>query len=129
MKRRKIVITDIDRRRLGTLIERASRYGLASRDVIADLEHELERATAVDPIDCPTDVVTMNSTVRLRDMDRDELETITLVYPADANTEKSRISVLSPLGTAIIGYRAGDSIESAVPRFERRLRVEEVLSA
>ena len=128
MKPSRIVITDVDRRRLGTLIERATRYGLAGRDVIADLEHELERATAVDPGDCPSDVVTMNSTVRVRDLDRDEMETYTLVYPAEGNVDNSCLSVLSPMGTAISGYRAGDVIEWSVPRFHARLRVEEVVN-
>lgn len=127
MPTRKIVITDADRRRLGTLIERASKVGLVDRRYIDDLAGELERSVSVDPNDVPDDVITMNSTVRLRDLDTGELETYTLVYPIDANIEANCISVLAPVGTAIIGYRVGDVIKWRVPSGHVRLRVEEVL--
>jgi regulator of nucleoside diphosphate kinase len=127
MSQRNILITDIDRRRLGTLVEQAMNLRLVDRRCIADLEHELERATAVDPGEVPGDVVTMNSTVRLRDLDTGEEETYTLVYPTEANINENRISVLAPVGTAIIGYRVGDVIKWPVPGGLVRLRVEEIL--
>jgi regulator of nucleoside diphosphate kinase len=127
MKTSKITITDIDRRRLGTLVDRAVQEGLACRGVIADLEHELERATPVDPEACPADLVTMNSMVRLRDLDRGEMKTYKLVYPEEAHGDKRDLSVLSPIGTAIIGCRAGDLVEWSAPNFRGRLRVEDVL--
>lgn len=127
MARRNILITDVDRRRLGTLIERATNVGLTDRHYIDDLERELERATAVDPEDVPSDVITMNSTVRLRDLDTGDVETYTLVYPAEADVDENRISVLAPIGTAIIGYRVGDVIKWPVPSGFVRLRVEEIL--
>lgn len=127
MTTRNIVITDADRRRLGTLIERATSDGLGARRYLDDLEHELDRAQVVDPCEVPRDVVTMNSTVRLRDLDSDEIETYTLVYPRDADIDENRISVLAPIGTAMIGYRVGDVIEWPVPNGIARLRVEEVV--
>jgi regulator of nucleoside diphosphate kinase len=69
----------------------------------------------------------MNSTVRLRDLDSGEVETYTLVYPNEADAEENRISVLAPIGTAIIGYRVGDVIKWPVPGGFVRLRVEEIL--
>ena len=69
----------------------------------------------------------MNSVVRLRDLDSGETEEYELVYPADADMAHNRISVLAPIGTAILGYRLGDVIEWPVPAGLRRLRVEEVL--
>ncbi|MEX2121486.1 MAG: nucleoside diphosphate kinase regulator [Pirellulales bacterium] len=127
MANRNILITDADRRRLGTLIERATNIGLVDRRYIDDLSHELERATAVDPDDVPNDVITMNSTVRVRDLDTGEVETYTLVYPAEADIEEKRISVLAPVGTAIIGYRVGDVIKWPVPSGFVRLRVEAII--
>jgi regulator of nucleoside diphosphate kinase len=129
MKQNEIYITDIDRRRLGTLVERAVRNGLADREIIADLEEELERASAVDAADCPDDIVTMNSAVRLRDVDRNELQTVKLVYPIDANVEENRVSVLSPLGTALIGTRVGQIFETSGAPMRGRLRVEKVVPA
>ena len=75
----------------------------------------------------PSDVVTMSSIVSLRDLDSGETEEYELVYPADADLENNRISILAPIGTAILGYRVGDVIEWPVPGGLRRLRVEEVL--
>jgi regulator of nucleoside diphosphate kinase len=63
----------------------------------------------------------------LRDLDTGEQFECTLVYPSDVNTDKNRISVLAPIGTAIIGYRAGDTIEWPIPAGTVRLKVEEVL--
>ena len=96
-------------------------------DYLAALEGELSRARVVPAGKVPPDVVTMNSVVRLRDLDSDETEEYELVYPADADMTLNRISVLAPIGTAILGYRLGDVIEWPVPAGLRRLRVEEVL--
>jgi regulator of nucleoside diphosphate kinase len=70
----------------------------------------------------------MHSVVRLRDLDSDETLACALVYPSDADDTRDRISVLAPIGTAILGYRVGDVIEWPVPAGLRRLRVEEVVS-
>jgi regulator of nucleoside diphosphate kinase len=69
----------------------------------------------------------MNSEVALRDLDTGEELVLTLVFPAAANAEARRVSVLAPLGTAVLGYRARDVIEWQVPGGMRRLRVERVL--
>jgi regulator of nucleoside diphosphate kinase len=69
----------------------------------------------------------MNSVVRLRDPDSDETEEYEPVYPVDADVAHNRIPVLVPVGTAILGYRAGDVVEWPVPAALCRLRVEEVL--
>lgn len=124
---RKIIVTDADRRRLGTLIDTIANLDPIQRRYIDDLEHELERAETVDQTQVHPDVITMNSTVRLCDLDTGEQFECTLVYPNDANSDKNRISVLAPIGTAIIGFRAGDTIEWPVPAGTVRLKVEEVL--
>ena len=93
----------------------------------AALEGELRRARVVPRSDVPSEVITMNSVVRLRDLDTDEVEEYELAYPAEADVAHNRISVLAPIGTAILGYRLGDVIEWPVPAGLRRLQVEEVL--
>jgi regulator of nucleoside diphosphate kinase len=122
-----IYITEPDRRRLHDLIDvnRAARLDHSS--YIDALERELTRAHAVEPTSVPDDVVTMNSTVRLLDLDSDEDEIYTLVYPSMADPGEHRLSVLAPVGTAIVGSRVGDVIEWPVPAGMRRLRVEDVL--
>jgi regulator of nucleoside diphosphate kinase len=76
----------------------------------------------------PSDVIAMNSVVRLRDLDTNETETYTIVFPQDADVSRQRISIFAPVGTALLGYREGDVIEWTVPAGSRRLKVEEVLS-
>jgi regulator of nucleoside diphosphate kinase len=125
--RSNIFITCADRQRLGTLIEQAARVGLVERRYLDDLEFELERATPVTPEEVPPDVITMNSTARLRDLDFDEVLDYTLVYPRDADAEAQRISVLAPVGTALLGNRVGDIIEWPVPAGTVRLQVEDVV--
>jgi regulator of nucleoside diphosphate kinase len=91
------------------------------------LERELDRAIVVSSAAVPADVVTMNSRVRYSD-EKDGVErTVSLVYPSRANEAAGKVSVLAPVGTALLGLSEGQSIEWAFPDGLRRLRVEEVL--
>jgi regulator of nucleoside diphosphate kinase len=127
MKNRIIIISDADYQRLEALIE-SVRYDASLRDDYLDaLKGELKRARVVPQSDMPPEVITMNSVARLHDLDSEETEEYELVYPVDADMAHNRISVLAPIGTAILGYRLGDVIEWPVPAGLRRLRVEEVL--
>ena len=88
---------------------------------------ELDRPAIVRPEDVPRNVVTMNSTVVLRDLDTKEKETYTLVFPDAADIANDRLSVLAPVGTAILGERVGDVVRWRVPQGWRRLKVERVV--
>lgn len=127
MSERQIWITTFDLERLSGLIDGVRAAGPQKKDYLALLEKELERARVVDPEKIPGDVVTMNSVVRIRDLESGEETTYTLVFPADARIEENRISVLSAIGTALIGYRVGDTIEWKVPSGLKRLKVEGIL--
>ncbi len=123
-----IYITEVDLDRLTKLIDR---NGNSRRNwnqpYLTRLEGELERAEVVAPQDIPRDAITMHSTVRLRDLSSGKEMTYSLVFPNEADVDQGRISVLAPVGTAMIGYRVGDVIEWEVPSGMRKLRVEEVL--
>ena len=121
-----IHITRFDKTRLMTLL-RTLDAAHESREEVADLERELERGTEVESTEVAPDVVTMNSTVRVTDLDANTTHLYTIVFPSDADFEKGRISILSPLGTALLGYRAGDVVEWEMPRGVRRLRIEALL--
>ena len=127
MSRRKIIITNSDRRRLEHLLASEFTEAILPKSYLTDLRTELQRAKIVDSEEVPSDVITMDSTVRLRDLDTDEVETYTLVYPNQANIAENKLSILAPIGTAILGYRLGDVIRWRVPSGKRRLRVEEVV--
>lgn len=123
MNPRVIYITEADRRRLRLLIEGMKNSG----DDLRGLRIELEQARVVAPADIPPDVITMNSKARLRDLDTDEEMTYTLAFPGNASIEHDRISVVAPIGTAMLGHRVGDEFEWKVPAGSIRLRVEEVM--
>lgn len=87
----------------------------------------MERAEVVEQKDIPPDVITMRSTVSLKDLDTGEKTIYWLAFPTEANYDEGKISVLAPVGTAMLGYRRGDVIEWEAPSGVRRLKVEEVL--
>lgn len=124
--RNRIWITHADCERLRTLVE--GRRGMSSADhqSLDMIEDELDRAEVVDMGAIPRDVVTMNSEVRLKDLDSGEINVYRLVFPTQARTWNS-VSVLAPLGIAMLGYKAGDVFEWRVPKGVRRLKIVEVL--
>lgn len=127
MRQRRLFITKFDRERLEELIAVAEQFGHQSRKDLQAMAGELEKAQTVASTEVPPDVVTMNSKVVLRDMDTDEEMTYSLVFPKDADVEAGAISVLAPVGTAILGYSEGDVIEWPVPSGMRRIRIERVI--
>jgi regulator of nucleoside diphosphate kinase len=123
-----IYINEVDLARLRKLIDLARETGNdANRRYLDRLEGELERAEVVNPNDIPKDVVTMRSTVGLKDMDNGNEMVYSLVFPSEADVDKGKVSVLAPVGTAMIGYRVGDVIEWEVPSGLRRLKVVEII--
>lgn len=123
---RTLLVTHDDRRRLGVLLKHFQADGAERRDYLHALETVLEDAQGLDATDVPQDVVTMNATVELRDLDTEERETFTVVYPERADIVRNRISVLAPIGTAVLGCRVGDVVEVRVPSGRRRIRVEDI---
>ncbi len=127
MTDRTIYITEFDMQRLRKLIENMKMFDYYGRVDVKQLEAELERGHIVTPQDVPPNVITMNSRARLMDLDTGEEMTYTLVFPQDANIREGRISVLAPIGIAMLGYSVGDTFEWTVPEGMRRLKVQEVL--
>jgi regulator of nucleoside diphosphate kinase len=116
-----------DYQRLNGLIKTTRERNGVDREYLDKLEAELERAEIVDPKQIPPDVVTMRSKVRLKDLVSGDANTYSLVFPTEANFTEGKISILAPIGTAILGYKRGDTIEWPVPAGVRRLKVDEVL--
>lgn len=127
MEERTIYITEYDLIRLQELIENAKRTDRRGNSYLNSLETELSKGKVVTPTEVPSDVITMNSTAHLVDLDTDEEMVYTLVFPQDADIAESKISVLAPIGTAILGYRVGDVFDWPVPDGVRRLQVKQVL--
>ncbi len=127
MSNKTIQITEFDFRRLQDLLDEASGDNFRGRDYLASLRAELASAQVVPPREVSGSVVTMNSTVVLLDLETGKEETYTLVFPEDADIERGKISILAPIGTAILGYGVGDSFEWRVPAGTRRLQVKKIL--
>lgn len=123
MKTKNIVITEADYVRLQRLIESSRRFRQRDAEHLDGLERELERAIVVKSGDVPHDVVTMNSRVRIRDLNSGHELTYQIVFPKDADVANNRISVLAPIGTALLGYGAGTTVEWQVPSGLRRFRI------
>jgi regulator of nucleoside diphosphate kinase len=116
-----ITLSRIDCERLEALLESAP----AGIDTSA-LEAELTRAEVVEPSALPDDVISMNSTARFRDESDGSERELTLVYPANADSETGRVSVLAPIGSALLGLRVGQTIEWPLP--DKRTLTLRVLS-
>jgi regulator of nucleoside diphosphate kinase len=124
----KIYITEFDLKRLKGLIKFAEeRWDKRVVQYLKELDEELDRAEVVKPEEIPADTITMNSTFRLSDLDNGEEVLYTLVFPSNADSLTGKISILAPIGTAVLGYRVGDTVEWKVPAGLKRFRVEEVL--
>ncbi len=122
-----IVITQFDHDRLSRLLDRVRRQELVPPAAAVALEEELERATVVAPQEIPPNVVTMNSEVRVVDLDTGQSMRLAVVFPAASAPGAGKVSVLAPLGLALLGVRAGEEIAWEMPGGVRRLRVEQIV--
>jgi regulator of nucleoside diphosphate kinase len=122
-----IFITEPDMDQLSHLVDGVRQTVGTDPAHVKMLETELDRAVIVSPFVISPDVVTMQSRVRVRDLNANQDSTYTLVFPRDADFNQGKISVLAPVGTAILGSRVGDVMEWKVPGGSRKLRIEEVL--
>lgn len=110
-KHRRVTISKFDYPRLQELLLVAKQFASPQPAFIRALEDELQCASIVPPEQIPPYVVTMNTQVRLTDVDTGTDRTYTLAFPSDADLDKGKLSILSELGVAILGYSVGDTIE------------------
>lgn len=106
-----IVVSRLDSQRIEALLEDAGKRGIDT----SALERELARADVVEPAQMPADVISMNSTARFRDVNSGDERELTLVYPRDATGEAGRVSILAPIGSALLGLRIGQRIDWPLP--------------
>lgn len=107
-----ISVSSLDLERLYKLIDSLPKNSLVG---VSGLEEELARANVVDPEDIHPEIVTMNSTVKFS-VDSSQKEfVLTLVYPKDVDSKGENISILAPVGSALLGLSQGDKIEWPKP--------------
>ena len=130
MRKRTIYITANDMDQLRKLLDDEKErhgYGNGRGEHLKGLEAELRRSTRVADQNVPRDVITMHSTARLIDLESGEELIYTLVFPHEADIRQGKISVLAPIGTAMLGYRVGAVFEWPVPDGLRRLQIKGLL--
>jgi regulator of nucleoside diphosphate kinase len=108
-----IIITQQDRDRLALLVD--AHADDSDNGLVDSLDQEINRARVVEPGDMPPDVVTMNSRAVFRDDASQAIQTVTLVYPGQENSLEGRISILTPVGAALLGLSEGQNISYATP--------------
>lgn len=123
---RKILVTTRNMQRLLSLLD--STASSRNREAAENLESELAAAVVVAPEQIPPTVVTMGSTVRFRDEETGQTREVTLVYPQEANAQEGKVSILAPVGAALIGLSVGESVAWPLPGGRRkRFRLEAIL--
>ena len=125
MNDRPIYITADDHAKLRLLLDS---LGASSRTgAVQKLRGELDRAVVLDGNAVPPNVVTLNAQFQIEDLSTGEVDGYTLVFPDRANVDQHMLSVLAPIGTAVLGYREGDEVEWATPGGVRRFRIRHVV--
>lgn len=114
----KILVTDLDFERIHNAIARLTER--TPNENYDFLSEELDRAQIIFHRDVPPTLVTMNSTIEFVETETNTKRQLTLVYPQDADMNQGRVSILAPIGTALLGLRTGESIEWSVPRRQKR---------
>jgi regulator of nucleoside diphosphate kinase len=121
-----ICITKFDMECLRALIARLFRIGVETKELLR-LQEVLDSAEVVSTPNLPEKIVTLDSKLRVKDLDYRKEQIFTIVLPLQADTGRYRISILAPLGTALLGRKVGDIIEVDVPAGTRTFRIEEIL--
>lgn len=121
-----VIVTDADMDRLIRLVQAYKLSLFRDREQLELLDQKLAGAEVRVPRRVPKDLIRMNSCARVFDFDTQRRGLYTLTFPQDADISKGMISVLAPLGIALLGRRKGDVIEARVPGGVRKLRVDSV---
>lgn len=126
MSSRIAAVTRTDLYRLQALLQQEMTLHETARPHLDELNDELMRATVVESEQMLPEIITMNSTFKLFDLDRQESDTYTLVYPEEASIEEGKLSILSPLGAGIFGRQVGQLVSLRVLDRDIRKRVEKL---
>jgi regulator of nucleoside diphosphate kinase len=122
-----MLISQFDHDRLRLLLARVSSAADRDRVLPHKLRGELDRAMILTPEELPAGVVTMGARIWMQDIESREVEVYTLTFPEQADPEEHRLSVLAPIGNAILGYADGDELAWETPGGIRRIRLPRLL--
>ncbi|HOU46805.1 MAG TPA: nucleoside diphosphate kinase regulator [Chitinophagales bacterium] len=123
----KLIVNRLDYARIKKSISDARQFKSINAADEEKLMHELNSANIVEPEDMPANVVTMNSIVKLSFLNNNKQIQFQIVYPENANFKENKISIFSPIATALIGYKVQDEIEWIVPAGLTKIRIDEII--
>ena len=123
----KLIINRLDYARIKKSISDAKQFKSITNTEAEKLLQELDAAKIVEPEAIPSNVVTMNSIVKLSFLNHDKNIQFQIVYPEQANIKENKISIFSPIATALIGYKVSDEVEWIVPAGLTRIRIDEII--
>lgn len=122
-----IIVNRLDYLRIIKQIDEARLNKTIDVSEAEKLLHELNSATILDPDQIPGDVVTMNSVVKISFVDSGKQLEFKIVYPNESNFKEKKVSIFSPIATALIGFKVGDLIEWMVPGGLTKIRIDEII--
>lgn len=122
----KILITELDYIRLSKLIGTARIEKSTELKNLEVLANEIKRAEKIDPEKISPEFVTMNSVVKVFNKETRQPMTVKVVYPQEADFKKGYISVFSPLGSALLGYKVGDTVPFEAPKGKVEITIENI---
>lgn len=125
--KKSIYVTDFDMKRFQWLSKNSGRFDEMYKKNLYQLEEELKSAVIVEPKDIPANVITMHTTFKTRDLETGEDNSYTLVFPFDADLEQNKISILTPIGVAVIGFSESDIVEWESPSGKRKIEIGEII--
>ncbi|MCB9319467.1 MAG: nucleoside diphosphate kinase regulator [Lewinellaceae bacterium] len=122
-----IMMNKLDYVRIQKAINDAKQTRSLKASEALNLLQELKSAKIVEPTEIPANVVTMNTIVKISFLNTSKTVQFQIAYPQEANLKKNKISILSPIATALIGYKVGDEIEWIVPAGLTKVKIEEII--
>ena len=114
---------------LNSYIKNVHGMQVTEKENFSKLYQEIKKAQIVDPEDFPSDVVRLDSTVIIKDLDSKRDLEVTIVLPQHADIKQKKISVLAPIGTALIGFRKGRKVSWNVPAGKKDFKIMEVTNS
>ncbi len=125
---KKIILTSTDYKKLVKIITVYKNSRRLNTQHMRNLAEELTNAVVVDDPELLNDAVSINSTVVFKNLNSGESQMVTVVFPADTDTEGSRISIFSPLGTALIGEQENNTTYCFAPEGTIPLRIDKIIA-
>ena len=122
-----IIISKLDYTRILKCINDARQMNTIGVQEAENLTKELNSAKVVEPGEIPDNVVTMNSIVKINFLNTNKTLRIQIVYPDQANMKENKISIFSPVATALIGYKKDYEVEWIVPSGLTKLRIDDII--